>query len=240
MKKSIKHSTEQVLEQVYLSKGLQKTVEIALGLLKETEQKVAVQQECGKIKGELAELVLFYTLIELQKSLKVPSSIVKGLYVQDPTTKQVTELDLVFITAKQIYIFECKSYTGRKKTLTDECTLRVGGSERADVYKQNAMHTIIFNKMYGGYTVQGSKPYTMILFDYSTTPFVDKREEKYRRGVPVLTQSSLTKWLIEDLNSKSERKVRVGRMAEAIEVNKGNLQPELSQEHKFQLGYKET
>lgn len=235
----IKKSTEQVLEQVYLAQGLQKTVEIARGLLKETEQKVAVQQECALIKGELAELVLFYTLMEMQKYLKVPNSIVKGLYVQDPSTKQVTEIDLAFITAKQIYLFECKSYAGKRKTLTDECKLWVSDNERANVYEQNKLHTITFNKMYGGYTLGGSKPYTMVFFDYSTTPFVDKREKKYQKGIPALTQASLVKWLLDDLNSKSEIKVDVKRMTQSIQLNKSKLQEELAREHRRQLNYKE-
>lgn len=237
---NIKNATEEVLEKVYLKDGLLKTLEVAEHLLKETEGKVGVQKECGLIKGELAELVLYYILLELQQVLKVPSIVVKGLYVQDKDTGQVTELDVTFITKKQIYMFECKSYAGKSKILTDKCKLWVSEQERADVFEQNKLHTLTFNKMYGRYTLANSKPYTMILFDYSTHPFVDKRDEAYRRAIPVLTQQDIIPWLIADLNKHSTSKVNISGIKNAIRLNKSKFQKGLAEEHRRQLGYKET
>lgn len=207
--------------------------------LKQCETGQQLRDEKNTIKGALGEASLMCILMDLQRKINCKSFVVKGLFVQDPYTAKVTELDLTLVTEYAVFLFECKSYQGKKKTIKDNCTLVRDGRE-FDVFSQNTLHLTLFNKRYGGFMKQGSKPYKFALYDFSTTPFEDLREEKYKSLMPVLTQDTVSKFVIETINKHRKEKGAVidfYKIQDAIKRDVTVNDSKFKKAHKQQLMY---
>lgn len=235
----LKRTVTQIVNEVYKKEGLATALTLCNKLLVETEHGADRRDEKGIIKGELAEASLSCILQAIQDKLKMESAILKGIYVEDTDTNKVTELDVTFVTPYAVYLFECKSYSGQQKELKGKCELYRKGEKIADVYEQNALHLILFNRRYGGYVKKGSRPYRLILYDYATNKFVDKRTEENKRLMPVLNQSNLVEWIQADLQEAMKRGkiVKSGAMITQIERDCRRKDTILGKEHRRQLNY---
>lgn len=232
----MKEKTSTLLMNLYKTKGLAELIRQTNSLIVQSEHGTEYHDEKSLIKGEIAEIVLYCILLEFQKVAKFKTYVSKGLYVQDEHSGKVTELDLVLITPYKIFIFESKSYSGKGKELRGICQLYRGDKMCADVYEQNKLHTLLFNQNYGMFTKQSEKPYTMVLFDYATNLFVDKREERYRANFPVATKETVIKTILDQVKKHPSKKVDVDRMVQRIQEDRATKKY-LADEHRRQLGY---
>lgn len=235
----IKHVVYNELLKEYKKKGLVHLVEVSDKLLRESEHGSDYHDEKSLIKGELAEVTLMCILEDFRKLMCNDSILAKGLFVQDTKSNQVTELDVTLITEYAIYLFECKSYSGRQKELKGLCELWINGEQRADVFAQNKLHLEIFNRQYGGYTKKDSRPYRVILYDYATNKFKDSREKDVITKLPVLNQDTLLNWLMKNYRASKARGkcVNIDRIYNKLSVEESVNAKELERLHHKQLNY---
>ena len=187
-------------------------------------------QAKSEIKGELAEVALEVYLLEIQKYLK-NSVLSKGLCIRDVLSGRTTEMDVTLFTPCKIYMFECKSYAG-KKILTKECTL--AGTHTTDVFSQSQHHMEVLNQYLSTFrvnrSVKGCSPYKLVLFELSTTDCEDRREDKWKRIVPLITLDTLWEFLCEEFTSTQKINWDFARMLPVIsQLDKES--PELFKEH---------
>lgn len=165
----------------------------------------------NQLKGELSEIILEQYLKELQEALSqkgINSTIIKNLgLVHRSETNDVlysSEIDLCLATPYRCYLFEVKSYSG-KKTLTKECYLK--GTSEIDIFSQSKTHLDFFEMLFDDcrikYTLgrQGLKsPYKLMFFECSTEPVIDKREQKWKDSVPYVNTGNIFKWFAEEID----------------------------------------
>lgn len=166
---------------IYSRKGYTTMVTASWELMKVCEKR-AKEHAYRQLKGEIAEIVLECGLRELQKTVK-PSITLKGLCIPFRSIPgKTTELDLVFVTERCIYLFECKSYKNRP-TLTGDCML----GDSMDVYSQSKYHLKGLHEYIGRlYNHNRTKtPYKFILFEMSSQGVLDKRTPEAKKRVPV-------------------------------------------------------
>lgn len=187
----------------YDNKGLKSALEFSKSLLLSTERGADYREEKAVIKGELAEATLLCQLDTLQRTLKFKASIVRGLFVKDTYSEKVTELDITFITPFQIYLFECKSYSGKIKRVEVPCLLCRDDKYTTNVFDQNKLHLQLFNRRYGGFVEFNSKPYKIVVYDYATVLYDDVRPEEYKLNFPVLNETTLLTYMVSDLAKRS-------------------------------------
>lgn len=156
------------------------------------------------LKGELSETVLEIHLREFSKIVK-PCVIVKGLCI--PTINgsgATTEMDLCMFTPYRIYMFECKSYGG-KKTVTKECYLK-GGSTEHDIYRQSITHMQVLNQYLQPYRrntiFKGNAPYKLFLFEFSSNDLTDLRADEWVKKIPALTLGNVREVLAQEFTTQ--------------------------------------
>lgn len=229
-----KDRTRKLILAVYEQYGISAAFEKARAILKQCEDTKYPVAKRSAIKGELAEVVLEVFCAHLQKIL--PQCIIsKGLCIYKQGDKRVTtEMDLVLFTPFCTYMFECKSYSG-KKTLTDKCFLKSRSSK--DVYGQSRMHLDILWPYISPYMVKlpkypaGNPPVQMILFELSSGDIDDQREPRYKELFPCLTLDTLLDWAQKEFGRKRVVLYDLARMepvlrkldAESAEVFKKHL-----------------
>lgn len=184
----------------------------------------------SEIKGELAEVALEVYLLEIQKYLR-NSMLSKGLCVRDTLSGRTTEMDVTFFTPCKIYMFECKSYAG-KKILTKECTLQ--GAHTTDVFSQSQHHMEVLNQYLSTFrinrNVKGCAPYKLVLFELSTTDCEDHREDRWKRIVPLITLDTLWEFLCEEFTAPQKINWDFARMLPIVS-QLDRESPELFREH---------
>ena len=235
----IKEIVLQKLMKEFREGGLEHLIKVSDKLLKDTEHGRDYHDEKSLIKGELAEVTLMCILQEFRKLMCKDSILAKGIFIQDTKSNQVTELDVTLITEYAIYLFECKSYSGRKKELKGLCELYINDELRADVFEQNKLHVEIFNREYGGFTKKGSKPYRIILYDYATNKFRDRRDEQTIARLPVLNQDTLLSWMSSNYRMSKEKGkcVDMDRVYTKMKLNEELREKDLARLHRKQLNY---
>ncbi len=201
----LKTKTRLAVLECYKYDGLQAAINRVDELMVQCEHEKVDYRLRIDIKGELAEVILECVLSEVQKRL--PMSIIsKGLCIRNKHTQLTTEMDVTFFTPARIYMFECKSYSG-KKTLTAECTL-TNKTTSKDVYGQSMHHMEILNQYMLPFRrnrdIKGQAPFKMILFELSTTACEDKRIDRWKRVIPVMTPADLVPFFVEELKSVSK------------------------------------
>lgn len=171
--------------------------------------------ENNQLKGELSEVILEQYLKELQKALLqkgIDSTIIKNLgLVHRSETNDVlysSEIDLCLATPYRCYLFEVKSYSG-KKTLTKECFLK--GVSEIDIFAQSKMHLDFFEMLFDDcrikYTLgrKGLKsPYKLMFFECSTEPVIDKREQKWKDSIPYVNTGNIFKWFAQEIDDSQK------------------------------------
>lgn len=194
--------TRESIMQCYKTYGLKTAATQTMKILKQSETEKIDFRLKTEIKGELSEVILECILLEIQRY--IPSSIIsKGLCIRDPVTKRTTEMDVTFFTPCKIYMFECKSYSG-KKTLTAECTL-TNKTTTTDVFSQSKHHMEVLNRYLVPYRLNrdlpGTSPYKLILFELSSVECEDVREDVWKNRIPLLNIDTIYPYLIQDMST---------------------------------------
>lgn len=192
-----KSNTRKLLLAIYEQYGIATAYEKAHEIIKQCEDTKYNRDKRSAVKGELAEVVLEIFCIHLQKIL--PSTIVsKGLCIYKQGDKRVTtEMDLILFTPFCMYMFECKSYSG-KKVLTEECYLKAMSTK--DVYRQSKYHFEILWPYVSKFVLKSHTPtldnpvVKLILFELSSGDIDDQRTAKNKALYPCLTLDNILAW----------------------------------------------
>lgn len=169
------------------------------------------KMEYRQMKGEIAEVVLDFGLRELQKSIK-PSIVLKGLCIpMRDKPNNTTEMDVLFVTPKKIYMFECKSYKNRPK-VTEECTL---GNDM-DIAGQSKYHLKALHQYIGRLCKKSKDPlYKFIFFEMSTEGVEDLRTDENKKRIPIMNPKN---FIIELANDYKESKDDLWDVKEVAKV----------------------
>lgn len=151
------------------------------------------------LRGELAEVLLEIKLREFVNRNK-GTFYTKSLCIdklQEPG--KYTELDLTLYTEQGVFLFECKSYYG-KKILTEKCLMTVGGRE-VNIHGQNKMHMEELHKHIGGFKLTNGRVYELVFFQYSEKELIDKRDDEWKTRVPLVEEGTIDEYL-KDVESR--------------------------------------
>lgn len=215
---SYKDSTNEVLLNYYHENGFNKTIAVAKSMYN-INLKKAKKNFKTDVNGEVCETVLEIGILEFMK--RYPKAckewvLKKGLIVKDiddPNNGFLTEIDLVLATPQMIYLFECKSYTG-KKVLTNECTITTP-SRSFNVYKQNFLHAKTFLAQFTPYRCNKDSevfPIQLALFSLAKGEIVDSRSDKNKALMPLVEIESLFAFLAKNVPTSSKKVTTLWKM----------------------------
>lgn len=194
--------TRSAIMQIYETKGKDAADAKVMDLLQQCESWKHNQRERGTIKGELSEIALEYHLLWWLSHVDLLTCI-KSLCVKSKTSNATAEVDILLANPFKVYLFECKSFKG-KKTLTKECFLQ-GESSSKDVYEQSRYHLKVLEEHLGCCRPPQRReikapPYQLVLFELSSDDIEDKREEKWKKAIPALSLATLDTWLMQEFS----------------------------------------
>lgn len=158
------------------------------------------------LNGEICETTLEIGILEFMKRYPDVCQdwvLKKGLIIKDindPNNGFMTELDVVLATPQMIYLFECKSYTG-KKVLTERCTITTP-SRTFDVYSQNFLHAKTFLGQFTPYRCNKDEkifPIQLVLFSMSKGEIEDKRTQACQALMPLVEIETLFSFLAKNI-----------------------------------------
>ena len=163
--------------------------------------------EGAELRGELSEILLHCILQDFCDKHK-DCCFIKNCCIPSRTTRTgFTELDLTLCTSKRVYLFESKSYKGKKK-LIDECTL-VSDLVTTDINAQNQVHLSNLNYLIGGCmdlsSAKKQRPYKKCLFTYADGQITDTRTKENKERYPSLDYDNIVEFLERDLASYKEK-----------------------------------
>lgn len=156
------------------------------------------------IKGELSEISLECHILFWMQHIKQLIA-AKGLCMKSMVSNATAEIDMLLATPCRVYLFECKSFKG-KKTLSKECFLQ-GTSSSKDVYEQSRYHLKVLEQHISEFRIPSQSklsPYQLILFELSSDGIIDTREEKWKKNIPVLTADTFDAWLVNEFRQTTE------------------------------------
>jgi hypothetical protein len=196
----LKDSAHVVIFNAYQEKGVDAALQVAKALMDACNKSSSNIAGKSAVKGEVSEAILEVMLRKFQ-NLVSPSVIIKNFCIRAQTGNQrTTEIDLAMFTPVRIYLFECKSYNG-KKTLNNECTVK-SPSITKDIYKQSLVHMEILNQYMDKYRInrmwKGTSPYKLYFFEFSSGSIIDKRNDKWKHTMPLITLDNIDKVLCEE------------------------------------------
>lgn len=201
---SYKTVTREVLKTKRMEFSLSETIELAQYMLKTGFGKENAKF-AFELHGEICETVLEMLLDEVVKK-RPECSMQKSLVLwnrKNPANGFLTELDWTLFTPECIYLFECKSYSG-KKELTGEGILSRENGKSYNVYKQSVIHKETLYDWVEPFVLSGKTPLLqMVLFDFSQGEIEDKRSKVAKMELPVLNERTLLPFLENE--SKSEK-----------------------------------
>lgn len=179
-------------------------------LVSELEKKRG--QEFNVLRGELAEVLLealLRNLCDIFDKYGIKYELIKNLAIIKRGSNgklYSSEIDVCLCTEYRCYLFEVKSYKG-KKTLTDECLLH--GFKDMDIHKQSTLHLDFFRENFDDcrFTfIEGRKnipkPYKLIFFEFSKDGVKDLRNREWKERVPLITYDNFHKFFIGELSNK--------------------------------------
>lgn len=207
----VKDDIQSTLWTVYQRKGYDVLVQCAWELMAHCERK-AKDMAYRQMKGEVAEVVLDCGLRELQQMIK-PSIVLKGLCIPFLSTRSTTELDLMFVTTRKIFLFECKSYKNKPK-VTGECLL---GTDM-DVAGQSKYHLKGLHEYIGKLcdTSKGA-PYKFVLFEMSTEGVDDQRSSENKKRIPICSPDTFIRTVREEYERSPENVWDIKEVAKVLE-----------------------
>lgn len=196
--------TREAILKIYDTKGIKAADTKVSDLLIQCETWKGNTEERGKIKGELSEIYLEYHLLWWMQHVHY-MTLAKGICVRSLTSKATAEIDILVATPCKVYLFECKSFKG-KKTLTDKCFLQ-GESSSKDVYDQSKYHVEILDPLICDCRFvkrSSATPYKILLFELSTDDIVDNREAVWKQNVPLLTPKNFDQWFATEFSKEQK------------------------------------
>ena len=208
---SYKDNTNEILLDYYYENGFDKAVAVAKSMY-DINLKKAKKSFKTDVNGEVCETVLEFGILEFMR--KYPKAcqdwvLKKGLIVKDindPNNGFMTEIDLVLATPQMIYLFECKSYTG-KKVLTNECTITTP-TRSFDVYKQNFLHAKTFLAQFTPYRCNKDSeifPIQLVLFSLAKGEIVDSRSAQNKALMPLVEIENLFALLAKNIPTSKKK-----------------------------------
>lgn len=150
-------------------------------------------------KGQIGEGQAFVRL----DMIDVPHRLLTNVYLYRED-KQTTEIDIIYITKKGVYIFECKNFSGWISGSVDNYKWTQVLNRN---YKKTFLNPIIQNKIhidsfvYNFPFIQKKDIYSYVMFGRDTTLKEVEREFKNGR---VITAKELIETITEDINSKED------------------------------------
>lgn len=169
-------------------------------------------QEYNVLRGELAEVLLealLRNLCSLFDKFGVRYQLIKNLaMIKRGSNGKLysSEIDVCLCTEYRCYLFEVKSYKG-KKTLTNECLLH--GFSDMDIYAQSKMHLDFFRECFDDSRlkfVEGRngipKPYKLVFFEFSSDGVEDLRDDEWKERIKMLNYKNFHKFFMEELSNK--------------------------------------
>lgn len=157
------------------------------------------------VHGEVCESILEVMIKEFLKknNLEKRWFYTKGLVLKDLNnldSDYLTEIDFILFSPHKIFLFECKSYGG-KKYLKDKCTIVRAKKKPFDVFKQHEKHSNVLLNNFLGFRApekEGEEkiaPVQLLLFDFSNGDLTDQRTELWKKVMPVVDENTLGKFL---------------------------------------------
>ena len=225
---------ETKLRYVYKTKGIEFVYEVCKNML-------SIKDNSGKkrtVNGNICEILLCLMTEEYISKKNINGFIVRSLILKDPKKTSSdfrTEIDFLFCTSSIIFCTECKSYVGDKR-ITDEFTLHTQNKE-FNVFNQNKIHveTLYKNILPTKLKRTDKLNIAMSGFLFSNGDITDVREEKYKKIMPVITQSNLYQFYNSFLTRPTENVWDLAKLKRFIDTVLSNKQ--LRAEHKNYLGY---
>lgn len=196
-------TTRNAILTLYEHKGIDAADKKIKELLRQCESGNASVGDRSTIKGELSEMALECHLRYWTDRIKY-LAVVKGLCIKSTISSATAEIDVLLASPCRVYLFECKSFKG-KKTLTKECYL-AGSSSSKDVFYQSKYHLQILEQHLADYhypTESKISPYQLLLFELSSDSVDDQRDSKWKRNIPLLTLDTIDAWLLEEFQSNT-------------------------------------
>lgn len=177
-------------------------------------------EQASVLRGELAEIILELQLrLYCQRNPKT-SFMVKNLVIPRSDGKYgTTELDLTLFREDCIYLFECKSYSG-KKVLEEECLLKSKNRE-INVYSQNMMHlNNLHSLIFEWNAIPKGNSYQLVLYTYDNGDLEDLRSVEWKNKIPVVTKINLIDWLFSHKGNAKWDIKSVGAKITELKSNK--------------------
>ena len=166
-------------------------------------------KEYNQLRGELAEVLLEALLqdfCDILESQGIHANLIKNLPLIKRSNGKLysSEIDVCLLTEYRCYLFEVKSYKG-KKTLTDECLLH--GYKDMNIYTQSKMHLDFFNECFGECRLKYTDrrelitPFKLVFFEFSHHGVKDLRNNEWKDRVKLLTYENFYNFFIDEYNN---------------------------------------
>lgn len=198
-----KSATHNTLLRLYERAGLTATLTVARELLTSDVRGKVRKDKIAEFKtemnGELGEVVLEILIKDYCKTHPQQTKDwvwYKSLILKDPSSNSdfLTEVDFILATPECIYVFECKSYAGKKQLQGSGNLVRETGNN-CDVYKQNLLHVRTLDK---NLKRAVRKPvYRMVMFNFSNGELTDCRTETAKFSMPCVNERSWEQVLVK-------------------------------------------
>lgn len=168
-----------------------------------------------ELHGEICETVLEMLLEEYVKA-KPECSMQKSLILWNrkrPDNGFLTEIDWTLFAPESVYIFECKSYSG-KKTLTGNGLMTRENGKQYDVYQQSIIHKETLYDWIEGFVLPGKCPLIqMCMFNFSQGVLDDQRSRSAKIEMPVLDEGNLLSFLKAESSAEKVWNVKLLQQA---------------------------
>lgn len=168
-----------------------------------------------ELHGEICETVLEMLLDEYVKA-RPECTIQKGLILWNkykPDNGFLTEIDWTLFTPECIYLFECKSYSG-KKVMTGAGLLSRENGKSYDVYKQSNIHKETLYAWFEDFVLPNKTPLIqMCMFNFSQGELEDKRTKTAKMEMPVLDEENLLEYLKKESSAEKVWNVKILKIA---------------------------
>lgn len=194
-----KEATYEKMMEVYQNRGKDGAIKAAEGILHSSACADDVEFKM-ELHGEVCECVLEILIRDEIKTNPNAKDWVfcKGTVLKDRKNVKkefFTEIDFILFTPECVFLFECKSYTGRKELICNGTVRRENGSY-FDVYKQSVLHKEVLEKWIEDFVLRGKIPVIqMCMFNFSNGELVDKRSRNARREMPCLDKDTVIPYI---------------------------------------------
>lgn len=197
------------LHEVYKEYGLNTMCKVARIMLVSDKHKDDKKFR-NEVHGEICETVLECCIIDFMENHPKETKqwrLEKGMILKDlsnRTSDFKTEIDITLFTPFKILSFECKCYSGNK-TLVDKCTVVRKGVSPSDIYRQHKLHFTMINSNFSKFRIVNEDtskygPMQIGFFDFSVGTLSDQRDEKWKKLMPLIDNTTIHELLESYLN----------------------------------------